>query len=285
MEDFFKNLKGDSLFNVENPTVESKNDESNLLVQNKAEENTNVLQQKDEPVHNPIKNMDLVTPDGSGAPDKIKEVKDEKKANEEIKTPSKSKIDESNMLVQNKAPENVNIVPVQIDEPVYNPIKTMDLVTPEGSGMQEKIKDVKDENNTALEELKKKSMPDSNLDNPLLATTSAETLKRMSSTPPDVREINEKLTEISLQSQAALEDLKTQSTRIIDHAKSQTNKVLENAKLNFSVFTRALEQELEQQTPKPPVEVDIDPPKSAEATFDELVERYSRSDNIMDFFN
>ncbi|PZC79748.1 hypothetical protein B5X24_HaOG215839 [Helicoverpa armigera] len=194
MEDFFKNLKGDSLFNVENPTVESKNDESNLLVQNKAEENTNVLQQKDEPVHNPIKNMDLVTPDGSGAPDKIKEVKDEKKANEEIKTPSKSKIDESNMLVQNKAPENVNIVPVQIDEPVYNPIKTMDLVTPEGSGMQEKIKDVKDENNTALEELKKKSSKiiDSALDksNSLLegAKANFDVLTKPSPTEPGEEE-------------------------------------------------------------------------------------------------
>uniref|UniRef100_A0A2A4JW73 Uncharacterized protein n=1 Tax=Heliothis virescens TaxID=7102 RepID=A0A2A4JW73_HELVI len=89
--------------------------------------------------------MDMVTPDGSGLQDKFKGLKDENKAIEELRSQSKTKIDENNLLVQNKPQENINMIP-QKDDMVCNPIKTIDMVTTDASKLKDKTKELINEN-------------------------------------------------------------------------------------------------------------------------------------------
>ncbi|KAH9637282.1 hypothetical protein HF086_006926 [Spodoptera exigua] len=90
--------------------------------------------------------------------------------------------------------------------------------------------------------------------------------------PVDAEELNEKLNEISLQSQAALEELKNQSIKIIDTARAQTNKVIENARYNVNMFTKPLEEIQHQQ-------------KSVDETYDEDIEKYVGPGLVTDFFS
>ncbi|XP_050560415.1 uncharacterized protein LOC118263408 isoform X3 [Spodoptera frugiperda] len=97
--------------------------------------------------------------------------------------------------------------------------------------------------------------------------------------PLSTQELNEKLNEISLQSKAAIEDLRNQSIKIVDNARAETDMVIENARYSFNMFSHSLE-EMENRPPELSKE---EPP--TEETFEEVVEKYFGSRNVIDFLS
>ncbi|KAF9804804.1 hypothetical protein SFRURICE_007707 [Spodoptera frugiperda] len=103
------------------------------------------------------------------------------------------------------------------------------------------------------------------------------TVEEKPAKPLSAQELNEKLNEISLQSKAAIEDLRNQSIKIVDNARAETDMVIENARYSFNMFSHSLE-EMEN---RPPERSKEEP--QAEETFDEVVEKYFGSRNVIDF--
>ncbi|CAH1647736.1 unnamed protein product [Spodoptera littoralis] len=103
--------------------------------------------------------------------------------------------------------------------------------------------------------------------------------------PLNAQELDEKLNEISLQSKAAIEDLKNQSIKIVDTARAQTDMVIENARYNFNMFSKSLEEVDHQQTLNISETVNVSEEEPVDETFDEIIEKCFGSRHVIDFLN
>ncbi|XP_022832665.1 uncharacterized protein LOC111360742 isoform X2 [Spodoptera litura] len=103
--------------------------------------------------------------------------------------------------------------------------------------------------------------------------------------PLNAQELDEKLNEISIQSKAAIEDLRNQSIKIVDTARAQTDMVIENARYNFNMFSKSLEELDNQQTLNISETVNVNEEEPADETFDEIIEKCFGTRHVIDFLD